>query len=103
MAIANPNYSEHAHPKETTYLLISDSKDIRIGDINIFWHDLKYQHYKNNTEVDVNNFDVHYLWPDVYSHMAFKDEALRNSVNIIINELTAKGAIEGLYTKYRLQ
>ena len=44
MAKANAAYSEHSHPKDTTQLMISGKKDIRIGDINIFWYDLNNKH-----------------------------------------------------------
>jgi len=37
MTLTNTNYSEHSQPKETTYLMIAGHKDIRIGDINIFY------------------------------------------------------------------
>jgi ABC-type amino acid transport substrate-binding protein len=101
MALANPQYSEHSQPKDTTYMMVAGQKDIRVGDINIFLHDLTSKRYKNEAQVDVNNFTIHRLWPDVYSHMAFKDEALRNSVDEIIKELTTSGKIEAIYLKYQ--
>lgn len=61
LALSNPNYSEHPHPKETTNLLISDLKDVRIGDINIFYHDLKHKFYKNSDHNNIDNYSVHYL------------------------------------------
>ncbi|MCJ8319142.1 MAG: transporter substrate-binding domain-containing protein [Colwellia sp.] len=103
MAIKNPNYSEHAHPKETTYLMLSDNKDIRVGDINIFWHDLNRNYFKENKKIDVNNFNIHTLWPDVYSHIAFKDKALKNAVNKIIAELKLNGKIEEIYNKNQVK
>ena len=103
MALANPHYSEHAHPKETTYLLVSDNKEIRVGDINIFWHDLSNKHYKGDSEIDVDNFNIHYLWPDIYSHMAFKDPVLKSSVNKVFAKLKLNGTIENIYSKYQLQ
>jgi len=101
MALANPQYSEHSQPKDTTYMMVAGEKDVRVGDINIFLHDLTSKRYKNEAQVDVNNFTIHRLWPDVYSHMAFKDEKLRNSVDDIIKELTANGSIEAIYLKYQ--
>ena len=101
MALDNPQYSEHSQPKDTTYMMVAGQKDVRIGDINIFLHDLSSKRYKNEALIDVKNFTIHRLWPDVYSHMAFKDEALRNSVNEIIKELTTNGKIEAIYLKYQ--
>ena len=101
MALANPKYSEHSHPKETTYMMVAGQKDIRIGDIHIFLHDLTDKRYIGEEQIDVKDFTIHRLWPDVYSHMAFKDEMLRDSVNKVIKELTANGTIEAIYLKYR--
>ncbi len=103
MATNNPKYSEHAHPRETTYLMLSGSKDIRVGDINIFWHDLNNQNDEIKQEINANHFEIHYLWPDVYSHIAFKDQGLKNSVNKVIKDLKFNGKIEEIYTKYQLK
>ncbi len=101
MALANPEYSEHPQPKETTYMMVAGHKDVRIGDISIFLHDLANNHYKSEVKIDLKDFTIHRLWPDVYSHMAFKDEKLRNSVNMVIKELTTNGTIGAIYLKYR--
>ena len=103
MAIKNSQYSEHPHPRDTTYLMLSDSKDIRVGDINIFWHDLNSKHYKEYPKADVSQFNIHPLWPDVYSHIAFKDQALRDSVNKVFAELKLNGKIEEIYAKHQLK
>ncbi|MCP4984485.1 MAG: amino acid ABC transporter substrate-binding protein [Colwellia sp.] len=103
MAITNSNYSEHPHPKETTYLMLSGEKDIRVGDINIFLHDLKSKSYKDTIQMNKDDFSIHRLWPDVYSHMAFKDAELRNSVNKIIKQLKQDGTIERIYAEYQIQ
>jgi len=105
MAQNNTGYSEHAHPKETTHLMVSGSKDIRIGDINIFLYDLKNKNYNNNNNINVerSNFTVHYLWPYVYSHMAFKDPSLKDTVDKVINELKLNGSIDKIYAKHKMQ
>lgn len=101
MAQANPKYSEHSHPKDTTYLMVTGQKDVRIGDLHIFLHDIANNRYKNDMNITAENFTIHKLWPDVYSHMAFKDKALRDSVNVIINVLTENGTLDAIYAKYR--
>lgn len=103
MALSNPIYSEHPHPKDTTNLLVSDLTDVRIGDIHIFYHDLKHKFYKDSESGNINNYSVHYLWPDVYSHMAFKDEALRDAVNVEIQKLTQDGTFAKIYQQYKIQ
>jgi len=103
IALANAQYSEHSHPKETTFLMVTGSKDVRVGDIHIFWHDLKNEYYKMaGNKLDIKDFTIHHLWPDVYSHMAFKDESLRDSVNEIIQKLTTDGSFERIYAQYKL-
>lgn len=101
MALANPHYSEHSKPDETTYMMVAGEKDIRIGDIHIFLNDLADKRYINEDKIAAKDFTIHRLWPDVYSHMAFKDEMLRDSVNKVIKELTANGTIEAIYRKHR--
>jgi len=101
MALANPNYSEYSHPDETTYLMVAGEKDIRIGDIHIFLHDLADKRYISEEKIAAKDFTIHRLWPDVYSHIAFKDKTLRDSVNKIIKDLTANGTIEAIYRKHR--
>lgn len=103
MALSNPNYSEHPHPKDTTNLLLTDLTAVRIGDINIFYHDLKHKFYENSEYSNIDNYTFHYLWPDVYSHMAFKDKALRDAVNIEIKKLTLDGTFTRIYQQYKIQ
>jgi len=98
MANLNSAYTEYSHPKETTYLMVSGQKDIRIGDISIFRHDLTSRHYH---DTDESQFSIHYLWPNVYSHMAFKDESLRDLVNKAIKKLTENGSIDDVYRKFQ--
>jgi len=103
MANENPEYSEHSHPKDTTHLILSGRKDIRIGDLNIFWYDLKSKHYSKDTNVAHSNFAVHYLWPTIYSHMAFKDQSLQHAVDEVIKELKLDGVMEKIYLKHKMQ
>jgi polar amino acid transport system substrate-binding protein len=102
MANENHEYSEHPHPKETTHLMLSGIKDIRIGDINIFRYDLNNKHYNKNVNVNITNFTVHYLWPYIYSHMAFKDQSLKDSVNKVIRELKLNGSLDKIYTEHKM-
>jgi polar amino acid transport system substrate-binding protein len=103
MAKENLEYSEYPHPKETTYQMLSGGKDIRIGDINIFRYDLKNKYYNKTINADYTKFTIHYLWPYIYSHMAFKDESLKDSVNKVIRELKLNGTLDKIYTKHKMQ
>jgi ABC-type amino acid transport substrate-binding protein len=103
VAQSNSNYSEHPHPKQTTHLLIADLKDVRIGDINIFYHDLNNKRYQNSEHANIDNYKVHYLWPDVFTHMAFKNKDLRDAVNVEIKKLSLDGTFTKIYQKYKIQ
>jgi ABC-type amino acid transport substrate-binding protein len=102
MALANENYSEHSHPKDSTYLMAAGQKDIRVGDIHIFLHDLKDKVYRGDIPLDKSDFTVHSLWSDLYSYMAFKDKSLRDAVNVVIKELREDGTLDKIYTEYQL-
>ncbi len=99
----NPDYSEHAHPKDTTHLLLSGRKDIRIGDLNIFLYDLNNKHYTKYTNLDHSNFTIHHLWSDVFSYMAFKEESIQKAVDEVIRELRLNGVIKKIYLKHNMQ
>jgi hypothetical protein len=102
MALSNVSYSEHSHPKDTTYLMAAGQKDIRVGDIHIFWHDLKNKRYQGATLMKQDDFTIHRLWPDVYSHMAFKDVVIRDAVNKVIKQLNDDGTIAKIYAEYAI-
>jgi polar amino acid transport system substrate-binding protein len=103
IAKENTKYSEHAHPKDTTLLMLSGEKVIRVGDINVFWYDLKNKYYSDEASIARNNFTVHYLWPFTYSNMAFKDKSLKDAVNKVIEELKQNGSIEKIYASHEMQ
>jgi len=98
----NPRYSEHPRPSYSSYLLISGQVEVRIGDINIFWYDLANTYQKVDEKIKPYDYSVHHLWPDVYSHIAFKDKSIRDAVNAAITKLNNNGTIRKIYAKYEL-
>ena len=100
MTVNNPKYTEYSRPSETTYLFIAGQKELRIGDVNIFWHDLEHKYLTSITKTATEDFTVHRLWPDVYSHMAFKDETIRDAIDKAIKKLTLNGVIKKIHAKY---
>ncbi|PCH96340.1 MAG: hypothetical protein COB83_06150 [Gammaproteobacteria bacterium] len=101
MATTNPKYSEHPRPSYSSYLLIAGQKEVRIGDINIFWYDLANKYQKIDEKINTQDYTVHHLWPDMYSHIAFKDENIRDAINKAITKLDHDGSIQKIYDKYR--
>jgi len=101
MALGNPQYSEHALPSETTKLVAIDKKEIRIGDVYIFLHDINAPMYTKRKKIDANDFVIHRLWPDVYSHIAFKDKEIRDKANIAIQKIKTDGTLNRIYKEYK--
>lgn len=102
MALKNPQYLEYSQPKETTQALLAGEKDVRVGDIHIFHYDIHNPVYQKSNAVSLDDFAIHYLWPNVYGHMAFKDEKLRNRVNEVINKLNGNGTLEKIYNNFQV-
>lgn len=100
MAMANSQYSEHAHPSETTRLMALGQKDVRIGDVYIFLYDIKSSAYKRRQKISANDFQIHKLWPDVYTHIAFRDAAIRDKANQAIRKIKSDGTLEKIYKEY---
>lgn len=97
--LANDGYAEFYLALSTTALLLKKRVDVRIGDVNVFYHDLAL--LEGNGRRRVEDFDVKFLWPDIYTHMAFGRRDLRDKVNVIIERLNMTGEIERIHERYR--
>ncbi len=100
MALANSQYAEYALPSETTKLVAIGKKEVRVGDVYIFLHDIKAPMYKERKNIDSSDFVIHRLWPDVYSHIAFKDKDIRDKANVAIQEIKTNGTLDRIYKEY---
>lgn len=94
----NPDYHEYHLALSTTALLVRQRVDVRVGDVSIFYYDLNRP---TNRNLDVGDYNISYLWPNVVTHLAFKDEFLRDRVELIISDLKRQGVIDKIYLKYR--
>jgi len=99
MASSNKRYQEHKSPSTTTFYLVRGRKEVRIGDINIFYHDITASKYRG--KVGIQDFTIHRLWPDVFSFMATHDETLRDEINRAIRTIKANGTYERLYQEFK--
>ncbi len=102
MASSNRYYSEHALPSDTTMRLVSGESEVRIGDYYIFLNDIEHRRHKQRG-VKLSDYEIHPLWPMVFSHMAFKDENLRDEVNEAIQILLDNGSIDQIYRRFELE
>ncbi len=78
--------------------MVKGRKDVRIGDIFIFLYDINRPLHKGKVTAD--DFAVHRLFPDVYTHMGFKDKKICDEFNHAIKEIKADGTYEAVYKKY---
>jgi len=95
----NPHYKEQPDQSRTILMVLHDRADVRVGDIFIFLNDLKNLAGQQVT-ASLDNFTIHRIWPDVYSHMAFKDSALRDDVNNAIKIIKGNGTFDAVYKRY---
>jgi len=100
MAKKNPKYSEDSIPMTTTKKMVRGVVDVRVGDVFIFLHNLNVLRKKNKITQNIQDFNIHYLWRDVFSHIAFKDEDLRDLANEAIRKLKLNGTYSKVYKKY---
>lgn len=100
MAKKNINYNEHPVPFMTTVKMIRMGVDVRIGDVFIFLHDLKTLRLEKKIKLSLSDFNIHYLWDDVYSYIAFKDKSVRDQANIAIKKIKKNGSYLAVYKRY---
>jgi ABC-type amino acid transport substrate-binding protein len=100
MANANINYSEHPIPFVTTKKLLRTGTEVRIGDVFIFLHDLKKLRELKKIKLKITDFDIHYLWDDVFSYIAFKDKHTQEMANKAIGVVKKSGRYKEIYQKY---
>jgi len=101
MAYENKSYTEHGQPSETTLLVAMGKKDVRVGDVFIFLYDISKNKYKKRG-VNANDFKIHWLWSDVFTHMAFRDESIRDKANKAILEIQNNGVLEQIYKEHEV-
>jgi len=101
MAQENKRYTENGRPSETTLLVAMGDKDVRVGDVFIFLYDISNNKYKKRG-ISANDFIVHRLWSDVFTHIAFRDESIRDKANKAILEIQNNGVLEQIYKEYEV-
>ena len=90
-------YREVSQPSDQAGLLASGKFDVSVGDMYIFlnsvqtWSDARYT---------TDHFTIHRLFPDIYSHMAFQDQALCDEFNVALRTIKKNGTYEAVYAQY---
>lgn len=90
-------YREVWQPSDQARLLATGEFDVSVGDMYIFlssmqsWSDAKYTS---------DQFEIHRLFPDIYSHMAFHDQTLCDEFNVALRTIKKNGTYEAVYSQY---
>lgn len=90
-------YLEMSQPMEQAFQVASGKFDVSVGDLYIFLHSIKNQ---GNGRYAADQFDIHHLFPDIYSHMAFTDPKLCEEFNVALRTLKKSGKYEAVYARY---
>lgn len=93
-AVADSEYVEVKEPPRQAQLLSASRVDISIGDLFIFIHSI---HNNITPKKSLSEFNIHEIFPQKYSYMAFRDETLCGKFNKALGELKSSGEYENIY------
>ena len=103
-------YIDVAISKKSAHLTVATTADLKgkhiaayQGATEMLGDDFQQMaYYSKQKNLTSDEFNIHYLWPSLYSHMAFKDPQLKNVVDDVIKALKLNGTIEKIYAKYNI-
>ena len=87
-------YKEVSRPQEQARLLAIGMVDVSIGDKYIFLHSLRTWSKGN---FDVNEFEIHPIFPDVYTYMGFNRQELCDEFDLALAVFKASGSYEQIF------
>lgn len=90
-------YREMAQPLMQARALAQGDADVSVGDLYIFLHSIKTL---GNAGVRADQFVIHPLFADTYSHMAFREQKWCNDFNQALTKFRKSGRYEALYEQY---
>ena len=97
VASEGTQYRETPQPLMQLHALTQGAADLSIGDLYIFLHGIKTN---KNAALQANQFAVHRLFPDTYSHMAFRDKRHCEAFNAALAQLRKSGGYDALYDQH---
>ncbi|MDT8991605.1 transporter substrate-binding domain-containing protein [Curvibacter sp. APW13] len=89
-------YRELAQPLMQARALAQGEADVSVGDLYIFLHSIKIL---GNPAVRADQFAIHPLFPDTYSHMAFREQKWCDEFNAALGKFRKSGRYEALYAQ----
>jgi polar amino acid transport system substrate-binding protein len=90
-------YREVSHPADQARLLATGQYDVSVGDMYIFLNSLKTWADGRYTPAQ---FEFHRQFPDIYSHMAFREQSLCDDFNAALRTIKQNGRYEAVYSHY---
>jgi len=96
-AVSDEHIYETPSPESQVNMLLAGRVDVSIGDIYIFLHSVKQI---SQGEVTPEDLSIAYLFPDIYSHMGFKDKKIRDDFNVALRQIKKNGTFERVYSEY---
>jgi ABC-type amino acid transport substrate-binding protein len=90
-------YTEIGEPTVQAQMIARGRADVSIGDIYIFLHSLRTW---SDGKFTPEQFDIHRLFPDMYSHVGFRDKSVCDDFNRALKEIMKNGRYEAVYKNY---
>jgi polar amino acid transport system substrate-binding protein len=90
-------YREVPQPADQVWLVGSGQFDVSVGDMFIF---LNSAQSLSDARYTSDQFQIHRLFPDIYSHMAFRDQKLCDEFNVALRMIKKNGTFEAVYSRY---
>ncbi len=100
MAAYNPYYKETAKPYLQPRMVATGRVDVSVGDIYMFFHNLPEW---SNGQAAPEQFEVHEIFPVLYTHLVFRDSALCEEFNRALRIIQENGRYEAIYQRYLQQ
>ena len=97
MAKANPDYREYPQIDQMVNAVAVGAKDVYLADFYIFLYYLQ----ENHPDMTPNDFDFHFIFPEVINPMGFKDPQVRDDFDQAAEQLRENGTYEATYDKYK--
>jgi ABC-type amino acid transport substrate-binding protein len=90
-------YREVPQPVDQALSVANGGADVSVGDMYIFLYSIKTL---GAGKYATDQFEIHRLFPDIYSHMAFRDPKLCEEFNRALRTLKKSGRYDAIYAEY---
>lgn len=99
-AIDPEKYIEVDKPELQARMLMGGRYNVSVGDLLIFLDARKKLREKSKTGNADSLITIHDIFPQIYSRMGFRDQALCHAFDIGLEKIKASGEYDAIYTRY---